>query len=250
MRRNYPAQNDRTALLATRICDLDLGGRPGWLEAQVAALYRDLARAGLAHFRPRVYWGDEWFSPEGLPAIAAPFFLADQRLMRLEARATRGPVEGGTPARCRMLLRHEAGHCFDHAYRITESPAFRRVFGDSSRPYDPDAFVPDRTSRAFVRHLPGFYAQAHPDEDFAETFAVAISPARAARAKAGASREVGRKLRFVEDLIGRLGGLRPLVKDDGSTCYAAARMRSTLARFYERRAQGEARAARRRASLG
>lgn len=244
-----PFKSDSSDLLATRICDLVSPTRPAWMEAQIAALYADLERMGFRYFQPRVYWGDEWFSPQGLPVIAAPFYLADTRLMRVEEMTTQAPAEGGTPARCRMLLRHEAGHCFDHAYRIAESRGFRRVFGDPSSPYDPDAFVPDRTSQSFVRHLPGFYAQSHPDEDFAETFAVVITPTRARREWARGNSAVRRKLGFVEDLISKRAGKRPLVADDGSCDYAAQRMRSTLQRYYERRLQNEARAARRRELL-
>lgn len=230
-------------LLSTRICDLELGPGARWLERQVAVVYGDLAAAGLTRFRPRVYLGDEWFSPAGLPAIAAPFYLGDERLMRLERLAMRAPVEGGSALSCRRLLRHEAGHSFDHAYKVAETPAFARVFGDPTKVYDPDAFLPDRRSSAFVRHLPGSYAQAHPDEDFAETFAVVVTPGLAARARRGAPSVLVRKLRFVEDLIARWGDRAPLVRDDGSTCYAAERMRTTLGRYYERRLAEKRRAA-------
>ena len=240
---------DRPHLLDTRICDLSLAISGTFLGKQVVGLYDDLRRAGLASFQPRIYWGDEWFSPQGVPAIAVPFYLADARLLRLEARVTRRAAEGGTPTRCRMLLRHEAGHCFDHAYRISESKAFARVFGDPARPYDPDAFKADRRTTDFVRHLPGRYAQAHPDEDFAETFAVLLSPTQTARAVAGGSRIVAKKLRFISNLIEKWGSVSPLVADDGSTDYAATQMRSTLRRHYERRQQSEARASRRRQSL-
>jgi hypothetical protein len=184
-----------------------------------------------------------------LPAIAAPFYLADPVLMRLERRTMQAPVEGGTPLSCRKLLRHEAGHCFDHAYRIAETAAFRRVFGDPSKPYDPDAFIPDRNARDFVRHLPGNYAQAHPDEDFAETFAVVVTPGLALKTRRGASAALQAKLRFVEDAICAHKLRRPMVPDDGSTCYSAARMRSTLAQYYERRQAASRRAAARVKSL-
>ncbi len=237
----------RTArLLDTRICDLGLELEGSWLAPQVSTLHRELARVGLVRFRPRVYLGDEWFSPEGLPAIAAPFYLAHPRLMRLEQRFARA-VEGGTPAFCRKLLRHEAGHCFDHAYRVSRRPEWRRLFGDPRRKrYDPDAHVGDPArAHEFVANLPGLYAQAHPDEDFAETFAVVV--AGGAWETAYRSKPVAlAKLRYVAALIAEHGQILPRARDDGSTCYAAKRMRLTLRRFYARRAADEARITRRK----
>ena len=228
------AEPAERALLGRRICDLPISLGTGWLATQVEGLYDDLAQAGLKHFRPRVYFGDEWFSPEGLNAISLPFYLTDPRLMRLE-RLHMSTVEGGTPLTCRKLLRHEAGHSFDHAYRVSARPEWRALFGDPRRDYNPDAFIPDRRSRDFVRHLPGFYAQAHPDEDFAETFAVTVTPRANWRRAYQNHPKALAKLRFVERLLIEHASLKPKRRDDGSTCYAASRMRSTLRRFYERR---------------
>jgi hypothetical protein len=115
-----------TTLLNLRLCDLSElkgGVEKTALARYVRALRRELAAKGLVHFSPKVYFGDEWFSPEGVPAIAVPFYLATPRLKALETRMMR-EAEGGTPAWCMKLLRHEAGHCFDHAYRIAEPRKF------------------------------------------------------------------------------------------------------------------------------
>ena len=121
-----------------------------------------------------MWLAEDWFSPRGIPGIAIPFYLAHPRLMRLE-RAQMHSVEGGTPATCMAIMRHEAGHAIQHAHRLHRRAPWRQLFGASSSPY-PDRYRPRRRSNRFVRHLPGWYAQSHPDEDFAETFAVWLRP--------------------------------------------------------------------------
>jgi hypothetical protein len=207
------------------------------LEPYVGALYRELGAAGLRRFRPEVYLGDEWFSPSGLAMIAVPFYLAHPRLAQLEKRMT-GAVEGGTPATLRQLLRHEAGHAFDHAYGVSRTRAWRQVFGAKPERYNPDVYRPDPTSRDFVRHLPGGYAQAHPDEDFAETFAVVITPGSAWRRRYRAWPKAYAKLGYVADLIEAHADVAPR-PEAGGPCYVAARMRSTLGDYYARRLAAE-----------
>src|SRR5260370_25656418 len=60
----------------------------------------------------------------------------------------------------------------DHAYGISSRRQWQKVFGSPETEYSPDTYRPRPYSKSFVRHLPNWYAQAHPDEDFAETFAV------------------------------------------------------------------------------
>jgi hypothetical protein len=160
-------------LLQLRFCDLSLKIEGSELESRIAQLYQELSDRGLS-FRPVCYIGDEWFSPEGVPAIAVPFYLAHPRLKNLELHQML-EVEGGSPEYCQKLLRHECGHAFDHAWRFSQRPDWRLMFGDPSAEYNPDIYRPRPYSRGFVQHLDNWYAQAHPDEDFAETFAVWLS---------------------------------------------------------------------------
>ena len=95
-------------LLQKRICDLGVRIPGSELEGRIAQLYEELGAHGVA-FRPVCYLGDEWFSPEGSPAIAIPFYLAHPRLKTLEMHQML-QVEGGTPEWCQQLLRHESGH--------------------------------------------------------------------------------------------------------------------------------------------
>ena len=93
-------------------------------------------------------------------------------------------VEGGTPEWCMRILRHEAGHAIDNAYKLRQRRRRQQVFGPSYKAY-PEFYDPKPYSKSFVLHLDSWYAQSHPDEDFAETFAVWLSQAGLARALRG-----------------------------------------------------------------
>jgi len=160
-------------LLSLRFCDLKLTIEGTDLEVAIERLYRELATRGI-RFRPHCWLAEEWFSPDGVPGIAIPFYLAHRRLTSIERRLMR-EVEGGNRNWLMRILRHEAGHAIDSAYRLRRRRHWRDVFGPASLPY-PDTYRPRPGSRRFVQHLGAWYAQAHPTEDFAETFAVWLKP--------------------------------------------------------------------------
>jgi hypothetical protein len=160
-------------LLDMRICDLGVRIEQTRLEQRIGQLYRELQVRGL-RFRPHCWFSDEWFTPDGVPGIAIPFYLAHPRLERLE-RKQMLEVEGGSKAWCMRILRHEAGHAIDNAYRLGRRLSWQRAFGNSARPY-PAHYSPKPYSKSYVQHLDMWYAQAHPAEDFAETFAVWLKP--------------------------------------------------------------------------
>lgn len=160
-------------LLDLRLRDLDLDWRSTWLAGPVEQLHAELEDVWI-RLRPHVWLSTEWFSPDGVPGIAIPFFLAHERLMRLEKRKMLS-VEGGRERECLRLLRHEAGHAVCTAYRLHRRRLWRETFGPYSTPY-PESYAPRTSSRDYVQHLAGWYAQAHPAEDFAETFAVWLNP--------------------------------------------------------------------------
>ena len=183
--------------------------------------------------RPDCYLGDEWFSPEGAPAIAIPFYLAHPRLKALELRLML-EVEGGTAEWCQMLLRHECGHAIDHAYQFSARPAWQSIFGSPETEYTPETYTPRPYSRSFVRHLPNWYAQAHPDEDFAETFAVWLSSPPEDWRQRYRGWKALEKLEYVETLMQEVAGTKPPVKR-GRRISDARKLRNTLARHYTAR---------------
>jgi Putative zinc-binding metallo-peptidase len=218
-------------LLALRIRDLAVRVEGSPLEARVGKLYGELEARGLA-VRPVCYLGDEWFSPDGVPAIAIPFYLAHPRLEQLELNQMM-EVEGGTPETCAQLLRHECGHAVDHAYRFSSRRSWRAVFGSPNVEYEPERYRPRPYSRSYVRHLPNWYAQAHPDEDFAETFAVWLSvPAEEWRARYQGWRAAA-KLEYVDTLMQEARKKAPLVAaGSGRRRADASKLTSTLAHYY------------------
>ncbi|MHB8875795.1 MAG: putative zinc-binding metallopeptidase [Myxococcaceae bacterium] len=159
------------SLLQARIKDLKLhlAGTP--LEKYLQQLYSELDGKGLS-LRPDAYLSDQWGCPSGVPVIGIPFYLADQNLHSIEAE-----LGGGAESEreIMMYLRHEAGHCLNYAFKLYETEEWRRLFGDYLKPYRED-YKPQPFSRKYVVHISGWYAQKHPDEDFAETFAVWLTP--------------------------------------------------------------------------
>src|SRR5713226_6625531 len=148
---------------------LKLQGSP--IERYVEQLFKELESKGLQHFRPAFYLTSEWGCPSEQPVIGVPFYLADPRLGAIESAVNDIEDE----REIMMYMRHESGHAFNYAYELYKTDEWRETFGPFRRPYrDHYRFVP--FSRNFVRHIAGWYAQKHPDEDFAETFAVWLTP--------------------------------------------------------------------------
>jgi hypothetical protein len=216
-------------LLAFRIRDLGVHVEGSELEPRIAELYDELGARGL-RLRPPCYLGDEWFSPSGVPAIAIPFYLAHTRLKQLELHQMM-EVEGGTPEWCAQLLRHECGHAFDHAYRFSSRRKWRAIFGSPDIDYEPETYRPRPYSKGFVRHLPNWYAQAHPDEDFAETFAVWLATSREQWSARYHGWKALEKLEYVDELMREATRKSPTVRG-GRRRADASKMRSTLARYY------------------
>jgi hypothetical protein len=160
-------------LLQMRICDLRVKIAGTELEPRIQRFFDELAAKGIS-FTPLCYLGDEWFCPEGSAAIAIPFYLAHARLKKLEERMMM-EVEGGTETWCMRLLRHEMGHVLNHAYLIDKDRGWQKLFGPPSLEYS-ESFRARPYSKRFVRHLAGWYAQSHPEEDFAETVAIWLTP--------------------------------------------------------------------------
>ena len=221
---------DDEALLDVRMCDLGLAIEGSGLEPRLEELEAELAARGLA-FRPHYWLSDEWFCPDGVPGIAIPFYLAHPRLARLE-QSMMLEVEGGTAEWCLRILRHEAGHAIDNAYRLRRRRRRRELFGPSSAPY-PEYYLPRPYSKSFVIHLDAWYAQAHPDEDFAETFAVWLDPAGDWRSRY-ADWPARRKLEYVDQVMRGLAGLAP-VETTKRTVEALEGLTKTLREHYQAR---------------
>jgi len=219
-----------TELLDTRMCDLDLSIEGTWVEEILEKVRRDLKRREL-RLKPHFWLADEWFSPENVPGVALPFYLGHPRLVRLE-RKMMFEVEGGTKAECAKLLRHELGHAVQHAYALHRKRRWQKLFGLASVPY-PDFYRPRPSSKKFVQHLDGWYAQSHPVEDFAETFAVWLQPKKRWRREYDGWKAL-EKLEYVDELMEELAGAAPKVRSKAKP-YALRTLKHTLREHYDKR---------------
>jgi hypothetical protein len=196
-------------LLDLRLADLPIHLEGTTLGERIAQLREELASQQL-QFPLHFYLSDEFYTPDGTSSIAIPFYLAHPRLARLE-EAQMLEVEGGEREWCMRILRHEAGHAIDNAYKLRRRRQRREVFGSPSEPY-PEFYTPRPYSRSFVLHLDAWYAQSHPDEDFAETFAVWLTPGSEWQTRY-AGWPALKKLQFMDGLMRSLTKARPRVEN-------------------------------------
>lgn len=222
----------KTNLLALPIRELSLQlEKSPFISELLVQIDLELNRRGLVLFRPHYYLGDEWFSPEGLNAVSIPFFLAHPRLTKMEKELT-GEAEGENKAWFMRTMRHEIGHCLDHAYKFSKTKEWQKIFGNPKKKYDTDNYKFDPKSKDFVINLKDYYAQSHPDEDFAETFAVWLQYSRKAweRKYQGWTKAL-EKLRYVDRLLASIKDERVSV-DKRSLMCRASKLATPLNDYY------------------
>jgi len=218
----------KSQLLELRLCDLPLALDGTAVGAAVDKVRDELTDRGL-RLRPDAWLADEWCCPDGIAGIGVPFYLAHPRLIRLE-RSMMLECEGASPRECIMLVRHEFGHAVQHAFELHRRKRWQRVFGVASKPY-PDTYRPRPASRKYVQHLDGWYAQSHPAEDFAETFAVWLQP-RARWRKRYAGWPALEKLEYLDELMDELAHT-PVGRRSRARPWAISGSRLTLQDHYE-----------------
>jgi len=218
-------------ILQIRVRDLNLQIPGSELQPLIERLYEELDAKGIS-FHPPCYLADEWLCPEKVPIIGIPFCLAHPRLKQIEQKMMY-EVEGGTEESCMKLLRHECGHALNYAYELYRRTQWRELFGPFSAKYS-DSYYFSPYSRRYVIHLEDNYAQSHPDEDFAETFAVWLSPHSRWEQKYRGW-PVMKKLRYVDGLMKRISTQNPVNTVQERPPWSASRMTSTLAAHYERK---------------
>ena len=226
----------RKRLLGRRICDLGLRVEGSPIEPFIRQLRRELAAKGLG-YTPGIYLTDTWGCPDKVPIIGVPFYLACTQLGRIELELTGGLEDTQTVM---QILRHETGHAINYAFRLWEEPGWSDRFGVFSKPYR-DTFRPNPLSRRFVRHIfsspYGYtYAQKHPDDDFAETFAVWLTPRSGWRRKYRTWPAI-HKLRYIDRLMRRIRDERPKCTG-GRLVEPVSELNIPLAEHYSRLSKG------------
>lgn len=217
-------------LLKVRMCDLNLKIEGTALESRIKHVQSELDQRNL-RFSPHYWLSDEWFCPDGIPGIAIPFYLAHPRLEKLE-KAKLYEVEGGDEQWCLKILRHEVGHAIENAFRLRLRKERRKIFGKSSVPY-PEYYSPRPYSKSFVLHLDRWYAQSHPDEDFAETFAVWLTPNSQWQARYEGWPAL-KKIKYMDALMGQIAGKSPGVTNS-NTLDPLESLTKTLGEHYDER---------------
>jgi hypothetical protein len=224
------ADAKRQELLLRKISELPLRMEGTHLEGLITRLYKELEAAGIV-FKPKIYLSDSWGCPNEVPVIGIPFHLADRGLCKLLGKMNGVEVENDITLM--MILRHEAGHAFNYAYQLYDRPEWKTIFGQFSLPYQDDYQV-DPSSTGFVHHLAGCYAQKHPDDDFAETFAVWLTPCSHWQT-AYAGTPALEKLQYVERVAADYGEKSPMVAG-GKADTPVEEIDMSLGEWYDTRA--------------
>ena len=219
-------------LLDLRICDLGLFLEKSPVMARIKRLYKEYEKQHL-QFQPHFWLSDDWFCPDHIPGVAIPFFLAHPKLQKLE-RSFIMEVEGGDYHSCMKLLRHESAHALANAYKLVERKDWRKIFGNPNSAYH-DSYLPKPYSKRYVINLPGWYAQSHPHEDWAETFAVWLNPASDWRHRY-ADWPALKKLKYVDNLMNELREKRPRIRNK-KIDHPVDKIRTTLREYYDDKMQ-------------
>jgi hypothetical protein len=164
--------------------------------------------------------------------IGVPFFFTHPELKKIEQKMMLD-VEGETDKQFMKLLRHECGHAINYAYELYRKTRWRQLFGHFSETYS-NSYYFQPYSRRFVVNLADHYAQSHPDDDFAETFAVWLNSEIDWQAKYKGWPAI-KKLNYVDGLMQRIAKTKPLNRGQKNPPFSASRMRSTLNAYYERK---------------
>jgi len=217
-------------LLGCRICDLPLSYENTWVEECITEIRSELAHQGLI-FNPDFYLADEWLTPDREPTIGIPFYLVHPVLIKIEKKMMY-EAEGSTKNSCMRLLRHETGHAINYAYKLYRRKKWQEMFGSINDDYE-DGYRFQAYSKNYVHHLEDYYAQCHPDEDFAETFSVWLTPHSHWQTKYEGWGAYD-KLAYVDSLMKSLRGVEPLVPR-GKKYWEAGKKRITLKNYYRQK---------------
>src|SRR3954467_10453665 len=196
-------------LFAAPIRDLHLSIEETPLQPVIEEFIGELRAKGITRLTPRFHLSTEWGVPFGTVAIGIPFYLARPELTELQNEEV-GHIEGLGREDILRYLRHEMGHVVNYAYKLYDDKEWVKLFGSITQPYLED-YRPQPFSRRYVRHLPGWYAQKHPDEDWAETFAVWMTPDRDWRKEYAERPAVLAKLEYCDRIMQRLAEQDPAI---------------------------------------
>jgi len=219
-------------LLSTRVCDLQLESQDVLAEclAQVGA---ELRAKGMT-FVPQYYLGDDdfWTTDRAI-SVNIPWYLANSILWQM----VNDHLFEYTRDEVLMYLRHETGHAVNYAFELWKRKDWTQTFGDFRRSYR-DVYNANPWSHDYVRHLHRagmyHYAQKHPDEDFAESFAVWLDPSSRWRRRYRDWQVAVTKLEYVDRIVDLEGACRgtPTNQRTGSQA-PYGEIKETVAEYFD-----------------
>jgi hypothetical protein len=222
-------------LLLTPLSRLPVSTGDGPAGAAIGILREELKRLKLERIQPNFYLSTGYGTVEGTTNIAVGFYDASPLIRELHKEYRRWLY---TPEEILATLRHEIGHAFCYAHKLYRRKDFRETFnvrGHFFHTYPVTNRYVERAnpwSRDYVNPSGDHYAQKHPDDDFAETFAEWFTSRRAWRKKYRRFPGALKKLDYVDRLVHELRRKEPeLVNDPNLLDEPISEMPVTLARF-------------------
>ncbi len=235
----YSPETLKLEILTTPINRLGYKIEGTFLEEAIRVVRQDMRRVGITHLQPMFYLSNGYGCIEGLPNIAVSFTSCNDLIAELNEEHRHFRY---TPDEIVDVLRHEVGHAFCYAYKLFRTREFRRIFkvkGHFFRTYPATNRYILRVnpwSKEFVNPGGDYYAQKHPDDDFAETFMVWLKPRQNWRKQYKSRPGALRKLEYVDQVVKAYRRKPPLVESDPAMVYEPIESLSmTVARFLKAR---------------
>ncbi|HOK39797.1 MAG TPA: putative zinc-binding metallopeptidase [bacterium] len=207
----YNLETIKSELLNTPINKLGLKIEGSILEQAIDEVYKEIEENEII-LRPNFYLSDSYGCCEGTANIGLAFWDANEILREIvyEVKKKKRSYD-----QLLNLIRHEFGHAFCYSYKLYRENDFRELFeveGNFFRTYpDHNNYKPNPWSRNYVNPDGDYYAQKHPDDDFAETFAVYLNKNEDWRSIYKNRKGALRKIFFVKSVIRKYGKLEPFV---------------------------------------
>jgi hypothetical protein len=170
-------------LLGRRIRSIAVDLKKSPVERVIKKVFAELKTLGLGFYRPKFFIGDGWAYHDGACLISVPFwmmrddlFAVERKVMLRDFGSMRYPRDRRDDRVTAKIVRHEIGHAFSDRFELTWTKEYRKLFGHTEKPYNPVSYYADLASPDFPRNFEDGYGESHPDEDFAESFAVWADP--------------------------------------------------------------------------
>lgn len=233
----YSEESLRLELLTTPINKLHVTVESSpMLNEAINKVRADMERMKIKKIKPFYYLSTGYGTIAGTTNICLGFYDADERLRELN-KEYRG--WGYSNEEITATIRHEVGHAFAYAYKLYRLPEFRSVFNVKGHYFnsypDTNRYIlrANPWSRDFVNPSGDHYAQKHPDDDFAETFTVWLTPRLNWRKKWRNYPGALEKLEYVDKVVTEHRNQEPLIGNVPDEYEGLSEYKMTVAQFFK-----------------